>query len=339
MRISHRIMTLVIGIGLLAAAAPAEPFEPLFQAVNVNGSCMVQPPGAEDIAPVEEGKAYPYGSRLKTGEDASLDILFSKGNTCSVGAATRLTVDEDAENPENKLVLLEDGKLAFAFADGFREHNGLNVQTLCAGIEVLEDSAFRLETMTEGDLNLVAIMCDDVGLKVTGPEFVVPLLDGEDYLSVACSTDKTFARLKNIQGEYTVDVIDSEGNPRIVELAAGATIKIWQKASETEDALIVTILITDANNTLQEAINYRKDMEGAIQVAAAAREAEAPAEEEPEIEEDGEEPGTAPPAPPTTTSLQGEPPPPPPAQPQALPSGGRPSPDIPTPTPFLRSRP
>jgi subtilisin family serine protease len=129
-------------------------------------------------------------------------------------------------------------------------------------------------------------------------------------VSVACSLDQTFIRVKNVQGAFDVEVTDADGNPRVVSMEEGSAIKIWRKASEAADEMIVTLLITAPDGTLVEAINYRKT-DGVEKLAAAAGEEgsdgeEPAAEGDDDDDDEGIDPGEDVETTPATTTLGGE---------------------------------
>jgi ribosomal protein L12E/L44/L45/RPP1/RPP2 len=321
------------GMGQATAA-----FEPLFQTVNVQGKCTVQTPDDKGAVDAEENKAYPYGSQIKTDKAASLTVRFGADNSCGIGEAAAVTVGEQADDPSKKVLGLDAGKLDLTLADGFQDANGMRVNTICTEIDVLKGPKCSVEAVTEGDLNVAVVMAQNGSVAIKGPEFKLGMLDGEDALSVACSMDQTFVRVKNVKGEFDVEVTDAEGNPRTVAMTEGSTIKIWQKASEGADEIVVTLLVSAADGTLLEAINYRKSMSGAVAQAKGTEEtaAEEAAGEEGEAAAEGEGEGDLAPVegvttPAATTTLDAgleveEPP--------AAPTGGRPAPgpDRPTPT-------
>ena len=293
------VMVLCVGVAMAA-------FEPLFQTMNVEGKCSVQTPDEKGAVDAEANKAYPYGSQIKTAKSASLLVQFAEGNTCGVGEGASVLVGEDPSDASKKILGLDAGKLGLSLAENFEAENAIVIETACAVVQVLKGPKCSVDAMTEGDLNLAMVMAQNATLSVMGPEFELAALDGEDVLSVACSMDKTFVRVKNVKGEFDVAVTDSEGNPRIVPMKEGATIKIWQKASESADELIVTLLITGADGTLLEAINYRKSIEGGTAIVTKPADQEQQEKDEGKAEESAEDeiqPGESVVAPPATTTL------------------------------------
>jgi hypothetical protein len=172
-------------------------------------------------------------------------------------------------------------------------------------------------------------MAEDTTLSVSGPEFMLGALK-EAAVSVACSLDQAFVRVKNVQGTFDVEITDAEGNPRIVSMEEGSAIKIWRKASEAADEVIVTLLITAPDGTLVEAVNYRKTDGAAKAALPPAEEGEEPEPEGDDDDDEDIEPVEGIDTSPATTTLGGEETE---AQGEAVTVGrGQPGPGRPTPT-------
>jgi hypothetical protein len=300
---------LVASLALVCVWNASAAFEPLFQTVEVQGKCTIQAPDEKGVLDAEENKAYPYGSQVRTGSDSAMTLLFDAANRCALGADASLYMGEDESDAARKLIVLDAGKISLNMAAGFEEANSLAVQSACADIGVLQGGKGSVNAMTEGDLNLVVAMAENATFAVTGPEFVLAALNNA-AVSVACSLDQTFIRVKNVQGAFDVEVTDADGNPRVVSMEEGSAIKIWRKASEAADEMIVTLLITAPDGTLVEAINYRKT-DGVEKLAAAAGEEgsdgeEPAAEGDDDDDDEGIDPGEDVETTPATTTLGGE---------------------------------
>jgi len=238
----------------------AAPFEPVFKVENVSGKCLVKTPGSRDTASVEEGKAYPYGSRLRTARRASLTIVLSEGNRCDMAAQASLLLAEDPEDKGSKRLILDDGKISLSVEEGVgvAAQNKLDIETRCSIVRVVKGGDLSVDALSEGDLNLIVIRSAGAEVGVMGLEFSVALIGAEDYVSIACALDQTFLRLKNIQGKFDVKVTDADGNPRIVKTTKGSTIKIWRKLSEEGDAVMITVLLMTPEGDVEESINSRR---------------------------------------------------------------------------------
>jgi len=250
------LCTIISGIVLLSA-----PFEPLFQIISVEGECQVQPPGTQNFQPAEPGKAYAYGTAIKTGRKSTALIRFSEGNECRVLANANLVITEDVKDPKLKIIKLKEGDVDVSLDEKFHESNGLNVETataICGAI----GCKFTVKSSSEGELKAVIIICKEGKIKVYGNDFNVPLMENDDGISVVGSADLTFIKLRNILGEYNLHVRDASGNEKIIELKKDWEIKIWRKLSQDNKTIVITILITGPDGSLIEAITRTAEKEG-----------------------------------------------------------------------------
>ena len=68
-------LTLALVLALSTAAAYAISLQPMFELTAANGECMVKRPTSADFEEGEQGKAFPYGSLVKTGKDCIFHII------------------------------------------------------------------------------------------------------------------------------------------------------------------------------------------------------------------------------------------------------------------------
>jgi hypothetical protein len=240
----------------LCGAALASPFEPAFVITKAAGKCTVRTPDSSRFVEAVQDKAYPYGSTVQTAKKASLEIVFSEGNRCRVSERTVLAVTELKDTPAEKILGLEEGRIDVTLEENYQKANMLNVVTFCSRARAVAGDHFTVDARSEHDLNIAVYVCLTGKLAVAGPHFDVQEMDADDSLSLSCDRDLTFVRLKNIKGTFSVNVKDSQGNPKSVETVVGTVIKIWSRAGEAGDVRMVTILISAPDGTLQEALTY-----------------------------------------------------------------------------------
>lgn len=255
--------------GVLAMSgiqAGAVPFDPLFRVTEISGECLVQPPDADQFAPAVEGKAYNYGTKLKTGRKSSAVINFSEGNTARVLAGASMTVTKDVKDAKLKVIKLDLGKLEVSLDEAFGKEkiDALNIETptaICAAIGCKYTVEAKLEAGEEGVmLNSVLMVCKEGKIKVFGPHYDITELDTDDWVLVSGSRDKSFLRVKCVKGTFEMLLTDSEGKPKTISLKTGAVVKIWWAKSETGNAMIVTILIGAPDGTTEETIVYSEEI-------------------------------------------------------------------------------
>ena len=260
-------LSVVIGI-MLVSKAVAAPFEAAFKLTKINGECSVMTPDSKKFITADEGKAYPYGSKIKTGtRKSSVVIEFSSGNICRVLANTVLAVTEDAKDRKLKTLKLDEGEVGVELEEKFHENNSLDVET-AAGICGAIGCKFRVKSSRESELKVIVIFCEDGKIRVHGPDFEIPLIEKEMGLSISKADDKDFTRLKNIKGIYVVNLLakDAQGNPVKLELKTGYSIKIYREISPTGNMLVYLLVLspegkTEATYTYNRPLDTKPDLD------------------------------------------------------------------------------
>ena len=247
-------------ISLLASHGLSAPFEPLFQVSEFEVKCQIRIPDADDFTVPEKGKAYPYGSAIKTAKRGSVTVLFSEGNHCKLAPMSACMVNESAGDVSHKSVDLEYGTLAVELEEGFHEANAFEVVTKVASCEAIGCS-FEVDAESDTEMDTANFKLRKGKLKITGPNFGVPSMDDGDVLGIQISAERDFTRVETVDGKFGVEVKGSDGSARIIETEEGYVIKIWRRVSESGKTLIITILITTPDGELQEAITYTEPIE------------------------------------------------------------------------------
>ena len=250
------VLLLAIACCVIASMAQAVPFEPVFRLMKVTGEVTVKAPGAGQFKEAEEGKAYPYGTAVRTGKRAAVIVVYAANNTCQVGPLANLMVEAAS-------ILLDAGKVEIVLEEG----NALAVTTPCASSESV-GGAFTIEMKSEAELKIAVYTCTAGELAILSDMFQVPALDANDLLSVSCAQDQSFIRLKDIQGKFDVFFTDDSGTPRSEAMERNSVVKIWRRKADTSDAIVVTILLVKPDGTLGEAINYTIKPEPKVAVVA-----------------------------------------------------------------------
>ena len=264
------IFFVAVLVAAICSQAIATPFDPLVAAGKVTGRCTVLTPGADKPVDAETGKAYPYGSALATAAGASMQVILSSGNECTLSGEGYVVASEDKQTPTRKLITVESGKLDVSLEPGFTEFGALDVAGTCLRASITKGGKLSFDASAEGELRVFMMSCEDAVAKVSGPQFSIPQLDKDDVLMAACAPDLSFIRLKAAKGAFDVTIRDAEGAERVVPMETGSMLKILQKRSEVENMLVVTVLIIGADETVQEAITYSVKAEGAAPAAEIA---------------------------------------------------------------------
>ena len=249
----------VLALGAVwCSPVTAAPFEVLMVASKITGQCTVLTPSATEPVAIEQGKAYPYGSAFVTAAGASLQLVFSEGNQCTLSGEGRLSTAEDKTTPSRKAITLGSGKLDIVLDQGFAEINALDIDGICMRASITTGGKLSCKSFTEGELRVFAVNSGNATVQASGPQFGIAKLEKDQEIMAAGSPDLTFVRLKAVKGPFVAKVwdVDSASATKEVPMETGAVIKILQKRSEVENSVVVTLLIIGPDDTVKEAITY-----------------------------------------------------------------------------------
>ena len=165
----------VLGVLALATSLQAQSFDVLFRVAGVKGVCQVKKPGANAFEPVLNGKAYPFGTFIRTGKDGEAFILLSPDDSLRMSSSCELSVSEPEGAPagSNRVVRLAEGKLDVSVRDGLADKALLVETTVAAcdsfvGRSTVELRKTRKPAKDKLDLLLLA-HTDNGAIHVFGP--------------------------------------------------------------------------------------------------------------------------------------------------------------------------
>ena len=280
-------------LGVLALSADAEPFEPLFQVLDVKGECVIRRPDADSSEPAEPGASYPYGSTLRTGAESGASIAFSEGNTCQINGNVIASFMQNPDDKTRKAIHLYRGKTDLTLEDNFTEHNAMEVLTQCCFFNCAEGGSTSFDAKEEGEVKVVVAKCFSGAIEGDGPNFSLPRLGDNAAVTIVCSADQGFIRLRGLEGEFEVEVDDEDGGARAITITKDSVVKIVRSQSEVDpNVLIVSILELDNEGELISASSFSTEVEDLDLLVGEP-------DEVPEAEPQAEEPF---PALPTTSS-------------------------------------
>ena len=249
---------------LFILSAQAVRFDPLFRVVGIQGECLVKPPKASDFFPAVEDRAYPYGTKLRTGHSSSAIIRFSNGNDCRILSNARATIIQDAKDKKLKTVQLHEGKAIVELDKDFHESttDALNIETpaaICGAIGCKFEVSSSIDHSL--GLNLVVIRILEGTISVFGPNFEIPLMKEKETLSVNCTLNGDFTRLKPIKGSLETNLTDPDGNRKVISMHKQSSVKLWRTRSVVEDNLVIAIAIVDPTGKILETYAYTEETE------------------------------------------------------------------------------
>jgi len=296
--------TTVLMLGLTAffcvSMTSAAPFEQAFKITKINGECVVMVPDAKSFVAAIEGQAYPYGSKIKTGRKSSVVVEFSSGNFCRVLASTILAVNEQAKDKKAKTIKLDDGQISVELEEKFHENNSMTVETAAAICGAI-GCKFNVKSYIENDFKIMWIECIEGKLRITGPDFEIPLLEKDDSVSIAKADEKSFLRIKNVKGTFNINLKNSQGEPISPELKLGYSVKIYREVSPNGQNMLVYDLIINAEGKTEMTSAYSRPIDPLIDTEAKITDTEKKKDEK--VVPEGEiEPITVTPTTTTTTT-------------------------------------
>jgi flagellar motor switch/type III secretory pathway protein FliN len=249
-----KIAVFTLVTGLIAANILAAPFEELFQIQNITGKCYVKAADASRFVKAEPNKAYPYGTSVKTAKKGSATIVFSKDNTCELKANTIVVISEE-KNKKNKIIEISTGNIDVNLEKKFHKSNGLKIVTATGTCKAI-GCVFSVSASNKSDMNASTYKCKEGKIGLSGPDYSIAELNDKDEIAVTTADDNSFTRIETIKGKVNIEVKNAQGIQEIKKTKEGSVIKIWRRASDSGNNKIVTILITDPEGALKEAITY-----------------------------------------------------------------------------------
>ena len=232
----------------LATSLQAQSFDVLFRVAGVKGVCQVKKPGAAAFEPVLNGKAYPFGTSIRTGKDGEAFILLSPDDSLRMSSACELSVSEPEGAPagSNRIVRLAEGKLDVSVHDGLAE-KALLVETSVAacdsfvGRSTVELRKTKKPQKDKLDLHLL-VHTDNGAIHVFGPQFSVPKMKSGSAVRIESSVDRSITRIVNESNDYLVEIDNGSETPVSLETTTRSTIRICREQAPVGGKLVVSVL-------------------------------------------------------------------------------------------------
>ena len=246
---SQAARLIVAGV-LLVTSLQAQSFDILFRVSNIKGTCQVKKPGATTFEPAINGKAYPFGTTVRTGKDGESFVLLSGDDSLRMAAQTELSVVEPEGAPaySNRVINLTEGKIDLAVHDGLAE-KALVVETAVASCDSLVGrSSLELQKNakpTKDKLDLRRLVHTDNGaVRVIGPQFSIPKMRSGSAARIESSLDRSITRITNESNDYTVSIDNGTDSPVPLETTTLSTVRIYREQAAVGGKLVVSVLET-----------------------------------------------------------------------------------------------
>jgi hypothetical protein len=253
---------------VFAGSLAAAPFEPLFRVVSPKGPCQARIPGATSFAPVQKGKAYPYGTAIRCGEKASAVLVLSTEDALQLEAGTAVELAAHPDDPSRKILRLQSGQVRTRLSSGIPEE-ALVIETPVAGCRALAGTVkLRLAAKADG-FELTVQTEPSSTARIVGPQFIVPVLKNGFGIRILTARDNSLTRLENLLGDYDIlinkgteehapEMVDGVPNEDLlaVKTSTRAAVKIWRAHAPVGGRLIVSVLAIDSSGKSRETFAF-----------------------------------------------------------------------------------
>lgn len=242
--------------GLLTVASlQAAPFDPLFRVVDIVGPCQVRKPGETAFENATRGRAYPYGTVVRTPKKSSLTVVLSTEDTIQVGPETVVTPAHSATGGVGKALLLEAGKL-IAFTSVDNPPDALTVETPVAQCSGLSGRCEIVLMPAPDAFILTAVASSGGAMSLSGPQFTLPKLRAGYSVRIMTTRDQSLTRILNTLGDYTVLIDKGTSQPEPIQTTTRATIRIWREHAPIGGRPIVSVVATGADGKGRECFAF-----------------------------------------------------------------------------------
>ena len=252
---NQAVRLVVVGVLAWATSLQAQSFDVLFRVSGIKGTCQVKQPGASVFIPATTGKAYPFGTTVRTGKDGEAFVLLSAEDALHMSPLCELTVTEPEGAPvySNRTIRLEEGKIDVSVRDGLAE-KALVVETgVASGDSFVGRCSIDLQKNKKPvkdklDLRLL-VHTDNGAIRITGPQFSIPKMRSGSAARIESSADRSITRIINESNDYTVNIDNGTDAPVVMETTTLSTVRIYREHAAVGGKLVVSVLETAPNGT------------------------------------------------------------------------------------------
>lgn len=255
MRISLAILGLTVAcIATQACALPAQTFDVLFRVTDIRGACQVRKPDADAFEPAVNGKAYPFGTRVRTGSDSQAVILLSPRDGLQLQPLCELSVQQPADAATNRLVLLDSGKVILSIREGLPE-KAVTVETAVAACDSFVGRS-EVQFAREKNALRMEVSTGNGSLRVVGPQFTIRKIKGGGAAHIVSSPDRSVTRISNAGGDYKVDIDNGTDAPISLDSPTKGTIRMWREHAPIGGKLVVSVFASSPDGKGKENFAY-----------------------------------------------------------------------------------
>ena len=248
-RVFNIALIIAISTGVVSQSRAERAFEPLFQLMVKSGECHVRLPGNQQLILAKNGKAYPFGTRIITGEKSEVTAFLSASDQINVSASTTLEIIQ----PEEKLrkVFLVEGKIKTYLADevvgeGEQLSNRFIVESAAATCDKIIGTV-RYEVKIISDTTSMTVKSETGDTRITGPQFVMPTLGNNTEVQIVSARDDSVTTLRCTDGDCIFDLERGSDDPLSIKVRSSVISHIWRTRTKTSNRLVVAVQVAKAN--------------------------------------------------------------------------------------------
>lgn len=219
----------------------AKLFDPLFRLVNCQGSCEVNNPDVKAFQPAVVNKAYPMGTRVRTGAGGSAVVVLSAQESVQVLENSEVLVAVSESNPNGRMVVLHGGKIKTTLRDNLPE-GSISVQTANT---VCKNVAGRGDFSLSSDANVETFQVATItgSMMVEGPQYHISALRAANTVNIQTAADRSLSRLVSVSGDFNIVLANGTETPVTYGMSPKAVVKIWRENAPVGGRPIISTLV------------------------------------------------------------------------------------------------
>ena len=258
---------LVLAALLAVGTLRADNFNNLFRVMIPRGDCQIRRAGQDQFEPVIKGKAYPYGSTLRTGKDSDMVVAISSEDAVRLMSDTQVDARIDHATNDCRIISLRQGELLVRL-NVINTNETLAIETpACRCVSMVGNAKIRVAPGV-GESTTEVRAESSCRVKVIGPQFVIPGLQSGNGIEITSLIDNSMTRIRDLVGDYTVfvnkglelnpDTTVTEGSHVLLPVAMStqSAVKIWRERAKVGGSLIVSVLATASDGKGRESYAF-----------------------------------------------------------------------------------
>lgn len=232
-----------------AARPPEKIFEPLVQVMDIRGQCEVNNPDVGKFAPMLPDKAYPLGTRFRTGPSGKVTLVFSSEEAATLGHGTEVVVTAGKTNPDTRVVRLVRGTIKTRIRDNPPDgcFNVVTENASCNGISGRGEYSLA----ADADFETFRAVTVTGSAEVKGPQYRIPSLSAANTVNIRTAPGRALTRLTSESGDFEVELESGEEKPISYVLTPKAVIKMWRENAPVGGRTIVSVLAMNHKGMMQ----------------------------------------------------------------------------------------